>query len=164
MCGVHCINALLQGPYFDEVEMSSIAQKLDEEERLLMSENGTTSNDYLKYMQVLKFVCPLIKFSMSHRMSQMMAITQFRCSREHFKTPSKYNVYHQKINRLRRASKTMQMRKLIFATLLIIGLQSEKLVVFGTILILQILYPLVHRLFQTFTYQHSWTQLSHLVT
>ena len=22
MCGVHCINALLQGPYFDEVTMS----------------------------------------------------------------------------------------------------------------------------------------------
>jgi Ataxin-3 len=25
MCGVHCINALLQGPYFDEVSMSNIA-------------------------------------------------------------------------------------------------------------------------------------------
>jgi ataxin-3 len=29
MCGVHCINALLQGPYFDEVSMSNIALSLD---------------------------------------------------------------------------------------------------------------------------------------
>lgn len=35
MCGVHCINALLQGPYFDEIAMSQIGQKLDEEERAL---------------------------------------------------------------------------------------------------------------------------------
>jgi len=25
MCGLHCINALLQGPIFDEVSMSQIA-------------------------------------------------------------------------------------------------------------------------------------------
>jgi Josephin len=25
LCGLHCINALLQGPYFDEVTMSNIA-------------------------------------------------------------------------------------------------------------------------------------------
>ena len=29
MCGVHCINALLQGPYFDAISMSEIALKLD---------------------------------------------------------------------------------------------------------------------------------------
>ena len=29
MCGVHCINALMQGPYFDEVTMSQIALQLD---------------------------------------------------------------------------------------------------------------------------------------
>ena len=33
MCGVHCINSLLQGPYFDEVTMSKIALQLDEKER-----------------------------------------------------------------------------------------------------------------------------------
>jgi len=33
MCGVHCINALLQGPYFNEVDMGEIAQKLDRDER-----------------------------------------------------------------------------------------------------------------------------------
>ena len=35
MCGVHCINALLQGPYFDEIALSQIGIKLDEEERAL---------------------------------------------------------------------------------------------------------------------------------
>ncbi len=29
MCGVHCINALLQGPHFDEVTTSQIALQLD---------------------------------------------------------------------------------------------------------------------------------------
>ena len=32
MCGVHCINALLQGPYFDAVNMSDIAIDLDKKE------------------------------------------------------------------------------------------------------------------------------------
>ena len=40
MCGVHCINALLQGPYFDEVTMSNIALSLDQKERDLMAEAG----------------------------------------------------------------------------------------------------------------------------
>lgn len=35
MCGVHCINSLLQGPYFDEVQMAQIAMALDEEEQRL---------------------------------------------------------------------------------------------------------------------------------
>ena len=52
MCGVHCINALLQGPYFDEVTMSQIALQLDQQEKQLMSEAGVESKDFLKYMQV----------------------------------------------------------------------------------------------------------------
>lgn len=52
MCGVHCINSLLQGPYFDEVTMSQIAWDLDQKEKELMSESGLASQDYLKYMQV----------------------------------------------------------------------------------------------------------------
>ncbi len=52
MCGVHCINALLQGPYFDEVQMSQIALELDEKERQIMLESGTQSADYLRYMAV----------------------------------------------------------------------------------------------------------------
>jgi ataxin-3 len=50
LCGVHCINALLQGPYFDEVTMSQIAIELDQKERELMAEAGIQSVDYLKYM------------------------------------------------------------------------------------------------------------------
>ena len=64
MCGVHCINALLQGPYFDEVSMSSIALKLDQKEREIMMEGGMDSKDFLQYMGVYKsnniFSKPLI--------------------------------------------------------------------------------------------------------
>lgn len=38
MCGLHCINALLQGPIFDEVSLSQIAQMLDLEERALIGD------------------------------------------------------------------------------------------------------------------------------
>jgi hypothetical protein len=36
MCGVHSLNALVQGPVFDEWKMSKIGQKLDEEEQELL--------------------------------------------------------------------------------------------------------------------------------
>ena len=52
MCGVHCINSLLQGPYFDEVSMSQIALSLDQKEKALMAEAGIQSKDFLKYMKV----------------------------------------------------------------------------------------------------------------
>ena len=52
MCGVHCINALQQGPYFDEVTMSNIALGLDQKEKDIMAESGLSSAEYLKYMQV----------------------------------------------------------------------------------------------------------------
>jgi len=35
-CGVHCLNTLLQGPYFDEVQLSSIALALDKREMAIM--------------------------------------------------------------------------------------------------------------------------------
>ncbi len=54
MCGVHCINSLLQGPYFDEVSMSQIALSLDQKEKALMAEAGIQSKDFLKYMKVFK--------------------------------------------------------------------------------------------------------------
>lgn len=56
MCGVHCINSLLQGPYFDEVTMSKIALQLDEKERQLMMESGAQGADFLKYMSVINLV------------------------------------------------------------------------------------------------------------
>ena len=36
MCGLHCMNALLQGPYFDEGSLSEIAVALDKEEAELL--------------------------------------------------------------------------------------------------------------------------------
>jgi ataxin-3 len=29
LCGVHCINSLLQGPFFDEIALSQLALDLD---------------------------------------------------------------------------------------------------------------------------------------
>ncbi len=42
-CGLHCMNALLQGPYFDEVSMSNIALGLDKKEKEIMAQSGLTS-------------------------------------------------------------------------------------------------------------------------
>jgi ataxin-3 len=36
MCGVHSVNALLQGPIFDEIKMSQIGLALDKEEQELL--------------------------------------------------------------------------------------------------------------------------------
>ena len=36
LCGLHCVNAMLQGPYFDEVTLAQIALQLDEEEAALL--------------------------------------------------------------------------------------------------------------------------------
>lgn len=41
LCGVHCINALLQGPFFDEIQMAQIANAIDEEEQALMGGRDT---------------------------------------------------------------------------------------------------------------------------
>ncbi|CAD8078020.1 unnamed protein product [Paramecium sonneborni] len=40
LCGVHCINSLLQGPYFNEVELATIAQELDRQEIELLGQTG----------------------------------------------------------------------------------------------------------------------------
>jgi hypothetical protein len=37
LCGQHCLNNLLQGPHFTAIDLSDIAQSLDEEERRLQS-------------------------------------------------------------------------------------------------------------------------------
>jgi len=49
-CGVHCTNNLLQGPYFTEVEFSTIALDMDEAEKKIMAEKGTETRDFLQYM------------------------------------------------------------------------------------------------------------------
>ena len=61
LCGLHCINALLQGPIFDEVSLSQIAIQLDQEERQLMggenshmfAESSNVANDGNYSIQVL---------------------------------------------------------------------------------------------------------------
>ena len=40
LCGQHCLNNLLQGPYFTEIDLAEIAQELDRKELALMMENG----------------------------------------------------------------------------------------------------------------------------
>jgi ataxin-3 len=47
LCGVHCLNTLLQGPYFSEIELAQIAQGLDELERALVGDGalGETSGN-----------------------------------------------------------------------------------------------------------------------
>ena len=57
LCGVHCINSLLQGislinlgPFFDEIKLSEIALELDRQEHELMKEQGMT-DDYIKYLK-----------------------------------------------------------------------------------------------------------------
>lgn len=36
LCGVHCINSLLQGPFFTEVDLATIAQEIDRQEQELL--------------------------------------------------------------------------------------------------------------------------------
>ncbi|XP_018569829.1 ataxin-3-like [Anoplophora glabripennis] len=51
LCAQHCLNSLLQGPYFTAVDLSTLAQKLDEEERQRMAECGEESEEYQKFLQ-----------------------------------------------------------------------------------------------------------------
>lgn len=51
MCAQHCLNSLLQGAYFTAVDLSSLAYKLDEEERKRMAECGENSEEYQKFLK-----------------------------------------------------------------------------------------------------------------
>lgn len=53
LCAQHCLNNLLQGEYFSPVELSSIAEQLDEEERMRMAEGGVQTEEYRTFLQVL---------------------------------------------------------------------------------------------------------------
>lgn len=45
LCGVHCLNSLLQGPFFDEIQLSEIGQKLDKmEKELIIDDEPLLSN------------------------------------------------------------------------------------------------------------------------
>eukprot|EP00916_Digyalum_oweni_P014292 GHVL01023473.1.p1 GENE.GHVL01023473.1~~GHVL01023473.1.p1 ORF type:complete len:396 (+),score=77.29 GHVL01023473.1:35-1189(+) len=48
LCGLHCVNSLLQGPVFSEVDMNKISKELDEQEKRLMAQGdkGKYSAEY----------------------------------------------------------------------------------------------------------------------
>jgi len=50
LCAVHALNALLQGPYFSEVDLATIAREFDDKERQVMMEMGADTAEFLKYM------------------------------------------------------------------------------------------------------------------
>uniref|UniRef100_A0A673JXW6 ubiquitinyl hydrolase 1 n=1 Tax=Sinocyclocheilus rhinocerous TaxID=307959 RepID=A0A673JXW6_9TELE len=47
LCAQHCLNNLLQGEYFSPVELSAIAQQLDEEERVTSREISTKISPFI---------------------------------------------------------------------------------------------------------------------
>lgn len=53
LCAQHCLNALLQNPYFTAVDLADLGRGIDEEERCRMAEGGIHSEDYQKFLQVL---------------------------------------------------------------------------------------------------------------
>lgn len=50
LCGVHCLNNLLQGSYYNASDLAEIARTLDENEHTLMQESGLDSSDFLKFV------------------------------------------------------------------------------------------------------------------
>lgn len=52
LCAQHCLNSLLQGPYFTPVELGDLAQTIDRQERDRMAECGTESDSYRQFVEV----------------------------------------------------------------------------------------------------------------
>ena len=52
LCAQHCLNALLQGPYFNAVDLANFGHQMDEEERIRMAESGVDSEDYKLFLEV----------------------------------------------------------------------------------------------------------------
>ncbi|XP_038075539.1 ataxin-3-like [Patiria miniata] len=51
LCAQHCLNSLLQGPYFSAVDLADIGRELDEAERATMAEGDINSPEYLRFLQ-----------------------------------------------------------------------------------------------------------------
>ncbi|XP_065828779.1 ataxin-3-like [Oscarella lobularis] len=51
LCAQHCLNSLVQGPYFTAVDLGNIARDLDEEERQRMAEGDVESEEYQKFLR-----------------------------------------------------------------------------------------------------------------
>lgn len=47
LCAVHCVNTVLQGPFFSEFDLAALASDLDRKERQMMVEGGVSSGDFL---------------------------------------------------------------------------------------------------------------------
>lgn len=50
LCAVHCVNTVLQGPFFSEFDLAALASDLDRTERQMMLEGGVpaaSSGDFL---------------------------------------------------------------------------------------------------------------------
>jgi len=62
LCAQHCLNALLQGPYFSAVDLATLGQQMDEQERERMAENGVDSEEYRNFIQVRLFCTCYIVF------------------------------------------------------------------------------------------------------
>lgn len=46
LCAVHCVNTVLQGPFFSEFDLAALASDLDRTERQMMS-SGALTGDFL---------------------------------------------------------------------------------------------------------------------
>ncbi|KAF7387355.1 hypothetical protein HZH68_013032 [Vespula germanica] len=51
LCAQHCLNALLQGPYFNAVDLANFGHQMDEAERIRMAESGVDSEDYKLFLE-----------------------------------------------------------------------------------------------------------------
>jgi len=50
LCGLHCLNTLLQRPAFKEFDLAKLAKELDDDERQIMAQLGDTK-DYRKFLK-----------------------------------------------------------------------------------------------------------------
>lgn len=50
LCGVHCVNTVLQGPFFSEVDFAAMAADLDRRELQMVMGSGVSSSDYSHFM------------------------------------------------------------------------------------------------------------------
>lgn len=81
LCGVHCLNSLLQGDYFTEVDLMQFAKELDEEERKVMMEMGMETKEFLQYFAVCSIYFSLvIYYRKILAMLRMMGIIVFKFS------------------------------------------------------------------------------------
>lgn len=46
------MNNLLQGEYFSEIDLATIARRMDDEEKQRMAEGGTNSDEYQQFLTV----------------------------------------------------------------------------------------------------------------